>query len=69
MLVMVVMMCVMMMMLTLLMCVYCAGRRYFGDSPVNVGIEFDRNSRPLVVKEVIEKILIEPCNCDCLRRR
>jgi hypothetical protein len=55
-------MCMMLKLLKLLMCVYCAGRRYFGDSPVNVGIEFDRNSRPSIVKEVIE-----PCNCDCLR--
>ena len=31
---------------------FFAGRSYFGDSPVNVGIEFNRNSRPSCVKEV-----------------
>jgi hypothetical protein len=31
---------------------FFAGRIYYGDSPVNVGIEFDQNSRPSIVKEV-----------------
>jgi hypothetical protein len=32
---------------------FFADRVYYGDSPVNVGIEFDRNSRPSTVKEVL----------------
>lgn len=31
---------------------FFAGRLYFGDSPVNVGIEFDKTSKPSRVKEV-----------------
>lgn len=32
---------------------FFASRVYYGDSPVNVGIEFDRASRPSSVKEVL----------------
>jgi hypothetical protein len=39
--------------LMMLAFIFCVGRRFFGDSPVNVGIEFDRNSRPSIVKEVL----------------
>ena len=52
---------------------FFAGRQYFGDSPVNVGIEFDARSRPSCVKEVLvlpalaRNLIsqIERCSCMC----